>query len=137
MIQLAGAQRFYEAVYAGHDADLAYVGAHSCEVSADADLLMSVDVTSLRRDMIESFFAIPDLEAALSFGPAIKVVFGENSHGVRKEQLDRSEREVGVEHVILKGTGRNCIFQKPEAFFAMLAGLPTRGSADVRQSALA
>jgi pimeloyl-ACP methyl ester carboxylesterase/DNA-binding CsgD family transcriptional regulator len=134
MMRLAGAQRFYEAVYAGHPADLAFVGAHPKEVGADAELLMSVDPASVQCDLIDSFVAIPDIEAALSFGPAIKVVFGENSHGVRKEQLDRSEREVGIEHHILKGTGRNSIFQKPQEFFEIVRTIPSRED-EIRRSA--
>lgn len=120
MLRFAGPTRFYEAVYAGSNEDLAFVRANKGDVAADADLMASVSSATLREDMIETFVKIADIEAARAFGPAFKVVFGENSHGVSQEQLERSARDSGVEHFIFAGTGRNCAFQQPEIFFRLL-----------------
>ena len=123
MLRLAGAARFFRSLYANQPYDLDYVETHPKQMENAAALLLGVSDENLRLDLVTSFVDAPDIEAATSFGKRFAIIFGEDAHSVPKELSAEAAAKHGLSHFVLPQSGRNCAYQKPKEFFAILESI--------------
>ncbi len=123
LIKISGHSGFYEKLYESCTEDLAYLREHPDEFEKATKALLSADRDTVRRDIVSNFLDNPEVNDILTGCKNIVSLFGEHTHGVplksaKSEAVDRRLLFFAIEN-----TGRNCVFQRPDAFFSIFNGL--------------
>ncbi len=117
MYRSFGFERFYRQLYKGCQEDLGFLERHPANLEAAGDLLFSANEESVRLDLLSSF----DPDFPIDWGGERKTpticVHGQNTHGVSNAPAQEAAERLGIPYREIGGSGRNCVFQEPEAFF--------------------
>jgi hypothetical protein len=105
-------------LYRSQASDLAFVEEHLEQFSLMADYIAESDRANSRLDIQSAFLPNPDLEALLGRAGSVRVLNGAAQHGVGVEDSEADAKRLGVDFKRVQHTGRNWMFQHPEALFA-------------------
>ena len=123
LIRISGRTGFYEKLYETCKEDLEYLRQNSDEFDRAASLLLAAERDTVRRELVGSFLFNPEVSEMLDQQPNIISVFGEHTHGVPLEFATREAAKLNAPFFVIENAGRNCVFQRPEAFFNILNDL--------------
>lgn len=118
MIRTFGGKRFYRMLYRNQSSDLAYVEDNLDAFTLMADYIARSDRTNSRLDIQSAFLPNPEMEELLTDASSVLVINGADQHGVGPEESKADAERMGVAFRQVDHSGRNWMFQHPEALFA-------------------
>lgn len=120
MLKVIGYNTFYKKMYQSCEEDLLYLATNAKTFEASANLILSAEPDTCRNDIAASFLENPHADWQATSGQNIRSLFGEYTHGISLAPIKSKAKELGIPFNIIEGTGRNCIYQKPEVFFDLI-----------------
>jgi pimeloyl-ACP methyl ester carboxylesterase len=117
MLKVIGAETFYKKMYQSCEEDLLFLATNQETFEASANLILSAEPNTCRLDLAASFLENPQVDTLASSGQNITSIFGEYTHGISLTPIRDKAKVLGIPFHVIEGTGRNCIYQKPEVFF--------------------
>jgi DNA-binding CsgD family transcriptional regulator/pimeloyl-ACP methyl ester carboxylesterase len=120
MLKVIGYKRFYKKLYQSCEEDLLYLAQNEGTLKASANLILSAEPESCRNDFVASFLDNPDSDKVAAAAENIYSIFGEHTHGIALDPIEKKAHELGLSFHVIKAGGRNCIYQKPDIFFDIL-----------------
>jgi pimeloyl-ACP methyl ester carboxylesterase len=120
MYRRIGCEKFYEHLYKGCEEDLAYLRSGPSDLEYAGDALFSADEESIRLDFLSSFDSDFPIDWKALRKKSIFCVQGQNTHGVSVEPARAAAERFGFPFFVIRNSGRNCIFHRPNEFFGVL-----------------
>jgi len=117
LIKLRGFRGFYERLCENCAEDLAYLGQHTDEFEKSAELYRTVDGDTARRELIDNFRQNQDITDMLATYRNVTGLYGEHAYGTPLSSAQRNAAKQNVPFFVIENAGRNCVFQRPKAFF--------------------
>ncbi len=120
LIKIGGYSGFYEKLYENCSEDLAYLRGHAVEFKKAANFLLSADRDTVRREIVGSYLFNPEVNEMLAGRHNTLNVIGEHTHGVPLESAMNEAAKHKSPFFVINAAGRNCVFQRPKAFFEIV-----------------
>lgn len=120
MLRTFGGKRFYRMLYGAQSSDADYVEANLDQFAAMAGYIANANLSNSRLDLQSAFLPNPDLETLLARAGTVRVLNSAEQHGVGPEESKADAERLGVEFRHIAHSGRNWMFQHPEALFAQM-----------------
>jgi pimeloyl-ACP methyl ester carboxylesterase/DNA-binding CsgD family transcriptional regulator len=123
-VRLQGAGRFYRALYEGNAEDLAFVDAHPNLMERCCAAMLSGDIDAGVEDIVAAFAHNPEIEEIIRRRSDVTAIRGAHTHHAPIAPALAEAERLGIALTTIEGAGRHCIYQRPDAFFAILNERP-------------
>ncbi|MEP3654313.1 MAG: helix-turn-helix transcriptional regulator [Litorimonas sp.] len=121
MIRIIGFKSFYRKIYQHCLEDLEFLEANTNIFQANVNVILSAKAKAARQDFVRAFMESPAIGPQILDKVDIISVFGQHTHGISLTPIKEATEKMGVKFHIISNAGRNCIYQKPQDFFEILA----------------
>lgn len=121
LIAALGPERFFRTLYEGNAEDLEFLAAHPDLMARSGAILLGAHEEAVIGDLVASFAPNPEAEEMVRMRRDVLALRGANTHHASEAPMRAEAERLGVAWRRIERAGRCCVFQRPDAFFALLA----------------
>lgn len=127
LIKALGPERFFKTLYEGNSEDLEFLAANPTIVARSGAVLLGAADDAAVEDLVAAFAPNPAIEAALHARSDVLAVRGSNTHHASQAPMRAEAERFGARWAQIENSGRNCVFQRPDAFLDLMAAFAPAG----------
>lgn len=127
LIAALGPERFFRKLYEDNAEDLDFLAAHPEIVARSGAIMLGAAEEASIGDLVAAFAPNPAAEDMIRIRCDMLAIRGANTHHASEAPMRAEAERLGVAWRRIERSGRNCAFQRPDAFFQSLAAVAAAG----------